>query len=138
MSSYFAKLNLAAVACVGCLLTFGTLSAQDVTIKVENGTARTITVSPAKDVADENAGDDEWKKKPFTGKRAAVDVAILLDTSSSMDGLIGQAQGQLWNIIQEFSNAEKPVKPLCFESPFLSTEIRVCPPARGTFDKLNS
>ena len=101
MSSYFAKLTLATVAsfaCCGSLFTAGTLSAQDVTIKVENGTTKTITVSPA---------DDDGKKKPFTGKRATVDVAILLDTSNSMDGLIGQAQGQLWNIVQEFSNAEK-------------------------------
>ena len=109
MSSYFAKLNLATVAgllCCGSLLTFGTLSAQDVTIRVENGTAKTITVSPVS-----TGGKDEDKKEnknqPFTGKRAAVDVAILLDTSSSMDGLIGQAQGQLWNIVQEFSKAEK-------------------------------
>ena len=107
MSSYFAKLNLAAVAslaCVGCLLGFGTLSAQDVTIRVENGTAKTVTVSP---VSTNDEGKDKDRNQPFTGKRAAVDVAILLDTSSSMDGLIGQAQGQLWNIVQEFSKAEK-------------------------------
>ena len=104
MSSYFAKFHLVAGACVSCLLTFGTLSAQDVTIKVENGTAKTITVSPAKDGKEVK---DDGKKQPFTGKRAAVDVAILLDTSNSMDGLIGQAQGQLWNIIQEFAKAEK-------------------------------
>ena len=36
-----------------------------------------------------------------------MDVAILLDTSNSMDGLIGQAQAQLWGIVQEFSKAEK-------------------------------
>ena len=72
------------------------------TIKVENGTAKTITVSP---VDDKKADDTET-----TVRRASVqsvDVAILLDTSSSMNGLIGQAQGQLWNIIQEFSKAEK-------------------------------
>ena len=79
------------------------------TIKVENGTAKTITVSPGKKDKDEDDEDDkdDGKKKPFKGKRAAVDVAILLDTSNSMDGLIGQAQGQLWNIVKEFSKAEK-------------------------------
>ena len=101
MSSYFAKLTLAAVTGLGLLFTSGTLSAQDVTIKVENGTAKTVTVSPNKDA------NDDGKKMPFAGKRAAVDVAILLDTSSSMNGLIGQAQAQLWGIIQEFSKAKK-------------------------------
>jgi len=46
-------------------------------------------------------------KPPFTGKRAAVDVAILLDTSNSMDGLIRQAKGQLWTIVQQFAEAQK-------------------------------
>ena len=101
MSSYFAKQSLAAVASLGLLFMSGSLLAQDVTIKVENGTAKTITVSPAKDVENDDT------KSPFTGKRAAVDVAILLDTSNSMDGLIGQAQAQLWGIVQEFSKAEK-------------------------------
>ncbi len=56
--------------------------------------------------------DDDKKvkpsgKKPFTGKRASVDVAILLDTSNSMDGLISQAKSQLWNIVQQFAEAKK-------------------------------
>ncbi len=38
---------------------------------------------------------------------AAVDVAILLDTSNSMDGLISQAKSQLWTIVQQFAQAEK-------------------------------
>lgn len=37
----------------------------------------------------------------------AMDVAILLDTSNSMDGLISQAKSQLWTIVQEFASAEK-------------------------------
>lgn len=39
--------------------------------------------------------------------RTAMDVALLLDTSNSMDGLINQAKAQLWNIVQEFAKAEK-------------------------------
>jgi hypothetical protein len=46
-------------------------------------------------------------KPPFSGTRAAADVAILLDTSNSMDGLIGQAKSQLWAIVQRFANAKK-------------------------------
>ena len=47
---------------------------------------------------------------PFSGKRPAVDVAILLDTSNSMDGLINQAKSQLWKIVQQFADAEKAGK----------------------------
>ncbi len=47
------------------------------------------------------------EKPPFTGTRAAVDVAILLDTSNSMDGLISQAKNQLWTIVQQFAKAQK-------------------------------
>jgi hypothetical protein len=47
------------------------------------------------------------KKPPFSGKRASVDVAILLDTSNSMDGLINQAKSQLWTIVQQFVKAKK-------------------------------
>src|SRR6266540_1938364 len=36
-----------------------------------------------------------------------VQLAILLDTSSSMDGLIEQAKGQLWKIVNEFINAKQ-------------------------------
>ena len=47
---------------------------------------------------------------PFSGDRSAVDVAILLDTSNSMDGLIGQAKSQLWKIVQQFALAKKAGK----------------------------
>ncbi len=46
-------------------------------------------------------------KPPFRGQRPTVDVAILLDTSNSMDGLINQAKSQLWTIVQQFANAKK-------------------------------
>lgn len=46
-------------------------------------------------------------KPPFSGTRAAVDVAILLDSSNSMDGLISQAKSQLWTIVQQFAKAQK-------------------------------
>jgi hypothetical protein len=36
-----------------------------------------------------------------------VQLAILLDTSSSMEGLIEQAKGQLWRIVNEFINAKQ-------------------------------
>lgn len=36
-----------------------------------------------------------------------VQLAILLDTSNSMDGLIDQAKTQLWKIVNEFATAKK-------------------------------
>ncbi len=47
------------------------------------------------------------KEPPFHGDRSSVDVAILLDTSNSMDGLIRQAKQQLWMIVQQFAEAQK-------------------------------
>jgi len=46
-------------------------------------------------------------RPPFDGKRPAVDVALLLDTSNSMDGLISQAKRQLWTIVGQFAKAKK-------------------------------
>ena len=51
--------------------------------------------------------DTAVTKTPFQGQRAAVDVALLLDTSNSMDGLISQAKNQLWTIVQQFARAER-------------------------------
>ena len=39
-----------------------------------------------------------------------VQIAILLDTSNSMDGLIAQAKTQLWNIVNEFATAKQDGK----------------------------
>jgi hypothetical protein len=62
---------------------------------------KTITITVEKPAA------PPATKPPFTGTRAAVDVAILLDTSNSMDGLISQAKNQLWTIVQQFAKAKK-------------------------------
>ncbi|MBI5243094.1 MAG: VWA domain-containing protein [Elusimicrobia bacterium] len=43
---------------------------------------------------------------PLSGK-PAVQLAILLDTSNSMDGLINQARTQLWKIVNELAGSEK-------------------------------
>src|SRR5262245_21449410 len=39
-----------------------------------------------------------------------IQVAILLDTSGSMDGLIDQAKSQLWKIVNQFAQAKKDGK----------------------------
>jgi hypothetical protein len=41
---------------------------------------------------------------------APVQIAILLDTSNSMDGLIEQAKSQLWKIVNEFNDAKQDGK----------------------------
>jgi Mg-chelatase subunit ChlD len=40
-------------------------------------------------------------------KQPVVQIAILLDTSGSMEGLIEQAKGQLWKIVNEFIAAKQ-------------------------------
>ena len=51
--------------------------------------------------------EKEKNNPPFEGNRPAVDIALLLDTSNSMDGLINQAKNQLWTIVGQFAKAKK-------------------------------
>jgi von Willebrand factor type A domain len=46
-------------------------------------------------------------EKTTVARKPLVQIAILLDTSSSMDGLIEQAKGQLWRICNEFIKARQ-------------------------------
>ncbi len=39
--------------------------------------------------------------------RPVVQIALLLDTSNSMDGLIDQARAQLWRVVNEFATAKR-------------------------------
>ena len=43
---------------------------------------------------------------PENPKNNVVKIALLLDTSNSMDGLINQAKSQLWDIVNEFTHAK--------------------------------
>ncbi len=52
------------------------------------------------------ASASAWAKGEPANK-PAIQVAILLDTSNSMDGLIDQARTQLWRIVNEFAAAKK-------------------------------
>lgn len=45
-------------------------------------------------------------KKPVKEAKPLVQVAILLDTSNSMDGLINQAKGQLWKIVSDLATGK--------------------------------
>lgn len=50
------------------------------------------------------------KDRPVNDDEALVQLALLLDTSNSMDGLIEQAKSQLWKIVNEFSDAKQDGK----------------------------
>jgi len=43
----------------------------------------------------------------FVANQPKIQIAILLDTSSSMDGLIDQARNQIWQAVNEFSRAKR-------------------------------
>jgi hypothetical protein len=47
------------------------------------------------------------KPHPEAGHAPLIQVAILLDTSNSMDGLIDQAKAQLWMIVNRFAKAQR-------------------------------
>lgn len=55
----------------------------------------------------------EVVKKPVPQRQGKVQIALLLDTSSSMSGLIEQAKSQLWKMVNELSAAtrggQKPI-----------------------------
>ncbi len=58
-------------------------------------------------------GTSESKPAQPAVRRPIVQIALLLDTSNSMDGLINQAKTQLWNIVNEFATAKKgDVRPM--------------------------
>jgi hypothetical protein len=44
---------------------------------------------------------------PRDGHAPVVQLAILLDTSNSMDGLIDQARAQLWEVVNQFTHARR-------------------------------
>ena len=78
----------------GCLAIVAAMAplSEAQTVKLTNGEGDVIEVKVGNDDKD---------------NRVPVDVAILLDTSNSMDGLINQARNQLWQIVQRLSETEK-------------------------------
>jgi len=47
------------------------------------------------------------EKPVVEGERPVIQIALLLDTSGSMGGLLNQARSQLWNIVNRFSKAKR-------------------------------
>src|SRR5262249_39700200 len=54
-------------------------------------------------------------KDPKPAAQPSVQIAILLDTSNSMDGLIAQAKTQLWDVVNEFGRAKRNGRPPAME-----------------------
>ena len=63
--------------------------------------ALTASIGLAGEKDSEKASAKEEARKPL------VQIAILLDTSGSMEGLIEQAKSQLWRIVNEFAKAKQ-------------------------------
>ncbi len=57
-----------------------------------------------------NMGFVNTQKNISNPKKQTIKVALLLDTSNSMDGLINQAKAQLWEIVNELSYAKYGMK----------------------------
>ena len=68
-----------------------------------------VEAEKAKDVDADDVADSSEEKKPDLEAEVApkIQIAILLDTSGSMDGLIDQARTQLWKIVNEFATVKQ-------------------------------
>ncbi len=70
-------------------------------------------------------------KSPPGPPRVTVQIAILLDTSNSMDGLIAQAKTQLWNVVNEFVRAKKDGRPPAIEVALFEYGKQTLSPGEG-------
>src|SRR3979411_2614431 len=64
-------------------------------------------------------------------KKPIVQIAFLLDTSNSMDGLIGQAKTQLWSVVNEFVRARKDGRPPAIQVALFEYGKSTLPSAEG-------
>ncbi|WP_209405085.1 VWA domain-containing protein [Pseudozobellia sp. WGM2] len=78
----------------GLLLAF-TVSIYSCEFKKERNSTKSLLA----EVLPENDKEIEPKKN-------TVQIALLLDTSNSMDGLINQAKAQLWDVVNKFTHAK--------------------------------
>ena len=68
--------------------------------------ATALWVAP-RTLAEEHAAPAPLGEPAPVAKKPLVQLAILLDTSGSMDGLLDQAKTQLWKIVNEFISAKR-------------------------------
>ncbi len=70
-------------------------------------------------------------QSPRQSPRATVQIAILLDTSNSMDGLIAQAKTQLWTVVNEFVRAKKDGRPPAIQVALFEYGKQTLPASEG-------
>ena len=68
------------------------------------------TTAPADEITRVIHGEKPDGKPDNKDDRPLVQIALLLDTSNSMDGLINQARTQLWTIVNEIGHAKRDGK----------------------------
>ncbi len=76
---------------------------------IETESAKILSAASAiikKTWKDTSSTEDNSNKANYEGK-SLVQIAMLLDTSSSMNGLINQTKNQLWSIVNELTSSEK-------------------------------
>lgn len=95
--STFVKFAVAVGMAVLLVVLAGRIDAQE--------KAQQATSGKAKPQAAEDGPEEAEAKKD--AQRPHIEMAILLDTSGSMSGLINQARTQLWKIVNEFAAAER-------------------------------
>ncbi len=66
-----------------------------------------VTLVPVTTQAHSNPNVKKHIIKPTPHQQPKIQLAILLDTSGSMDGLIDQTRNQLWQVVNEFSSAKR-------------------------------
>ncbi len=77
--------------------------------------ASTTTVCVSADTTNNRVGQLQAAMQQQATHPPRIQLAILLDTSNSMDGLIDQARNQLWRVVDEFSKARRDGKPAILE-----------------------
>jgi len=93
------KTRVTAALVTGSLLLIGGAAmAREVVISKPNTTTTTTTTTVTTTVV--------TKPAPPVDGAPTVRIALLLDTSNSMDGLIGQAKSQLWAIVNQFTRVK--------------------------------
>ena len=76
-----------------------------------SGATLSLALPPIERGAEIGINDEAHTKAATKSQRQAkVQLAILLDTSGSMDGLIEQAKTQLWSIVNTFIKAKQAGK----------------------------
>jgi hypothetical protein len=86
----------------------------DQQVQTATGAARRISLDAGVRPNGHPQGPAECKPAP-AADRNTLQVAILLDTSNSMDGLINQARTQLWRIVNEMAKAKRDGNPVTLQ-----------------------